>query len=174
MKTYCVFCEVVTVLSFPDLRNFQVHNFRHELLRKVKKKKKKNLNKIGENCAEIFMTWMKGQGCGRRILLADNTGDGTVRLQPIDLESVVESDCTWFPFCSSYRSTTYTCDQLQLGSWPTGTLLRKFGVSVLCTWAGEKSAYVLWLLTQPLELCTQPHSAWCTTGDTTTSEQTCG
>jgi len=34
---------------------------------------------------------MKGQGVGcGRILLGDNTGDGAVRLQPIDLESVVE------------------------------------------------------------------------------------
>jgi len=74
----------------------------------------------------------QGEGCGRRILLGANTGDGAVRLQQIDLESVMESDCTWSPFFCIYWSTTYTCDQLLLGAWPAGTLLYKFGECLYC------------------------------------------
>jgi len=54
MKTYCVFCEVVTVLSYADvlrLTHFPGTQFQARTFKESKKKKK-----TCENCAEIFVT----------------------------------------------------------------------------------------------------------------------
>jgi hypothetical protein len=172
MNTHCAFCEVVTALSYTDVprltqfpgTQFQTRNFTDS---------KKNEIKFVK--IVLIFSWLEWKGRYRDVAeeycwavthATGRSGYSRPTLRVLWSRIAPVSPLMYIPVHHIHmRSIATWC--LACGN----TTALFWWVSVLCTCAGEKNAVVLWLLTQPLELCTQPHSAWCTTGDNTTSEQ---